>query len=94
MAHHKPEQEKKPPRYHVKKRLQKIKAMAVELIAVADRALADIQSVEEIRVMQWRCKFCGFEHNYTLPKTKDVNGPCPKCKSSDWLPLGQYVNPD
>ena len=67
ILHHDYPQEKKPPHYYVAKRLQKIKEMAVELIAVADSALADIRSVEEIRVMRWRCKFCGLPAPFSVP---------------------------
>ena len=76
--------EKKPPRYYVRKRLLEIREQAHRLIETADSALAEIASVEKVRVFRWRCETCGYVKFFTKPQTVEACDECPKCKRKEF----------
>jgi hypothetical protein len=52
----------------------------------ADYALNLLKESDEVRALCWRCLVCGNAKKFTRPVPRDVAIPCPKCKSTDFVP--------
>jgi rubrerythrin len=67
--------------------LKPIREMLEQVRDRLDTAVTRLKSIEEVRCMRWRCAKCGFTIHYTRPMPEHVVDPCPKCRSTKFVPV-------
>ena len=68
-----------------------LKTLKVDLEAIRDKAMNALKQIEqsqEERSMRWKCKECQYVKHFTKPVTLEGVGRCPRCKNTEFRPIG------